>query len=77
MNWTCGWFGVGNVQKIAIFGNFFFAIGNDCRVLTRKKSGQLPQGLAYDFKDTTRTSFPGVWLAPLVEKLEHEDRYGW
>ena len=62
MNWSCGWFGVGNVQKIAIFGHFFFAIGNDCRVLTRKKSGQRPQGLAYEFKDTTRTTFlQGRW----------------
>ena len=41
-------------------GNFF-AIGNDCRVLTRKKSDQRSQGLAYDFKDTTRTTFLQGW----------------
>ena len=51
------------MQKIAIFGNFFAAIGNDCRVLTRKKSGQRPQGLAYEFKDATRTTFLQGWWA--------------
>ena len=49
------------VLKIAIFRELEAAIGKDCRVLTRKKSGQRPQGLAYDFKDTTRTSFLQGW----------------
>ena len=60
------------VLKIAIFREFEAAIGKDCRVLTRKKSGQRSQRLVFEFIDTTRTAFPGVWLAPLVEKQSCE-----
>ena len=54
--------------EIVIFPQLVAAIGNDCRVLTRKKGGQRSQRLAYEFIDTKRTSVSESWSVPLVEK---------
>ena len=50
-----------NWPEIVIFRQLVTAIGHDCRVLTRKKSGQCNEGLAYESKETTGTTFLQGW----------------